>query len=502
MKSSTRNLIVAAVCAAVLGGAAFALSRSPGGGESSSAASSSPGLELVSKKDQDVASMKVTNKKGSYTLVPAPKSAASSSPAASSSASSAASSVTYTVSGLEGCPINTSATESVVKNGFSLVATKNLGAVSSLQEYGLADPQASVEVRFKDGSSFSYKIGGQTATDASAYYMCGENSNNVYVVSVDQGLLEDKTYFVSKEILAVPESSSSSSASDAAAGGYDFTQISLSGANFPKPVRFEKTGSGLAITQPAAYEADADKLNALETALESLTADTVEAVRPDAAALKKYGLDRPSAVAEFTVNRKSYRLLLGAKTGSSYPAMLDGVDVVYTVTQDKVAPWAEQNLLDLRSKLIYLPDIETVQSVKITRGTETHEILVSRREKPASSSSASSGSRKTYTYTVTGDGGKTLKYDGNYQNFYQKLIGLTIFAEPQKAPSGQPAATVEYRYFDKAGADTVAFYADGERRLTAVKNGAVCGDIAKSSLDDVFDVLARFEKGETIPAAG
>ncbi|HBG55196.1 MAG TPA: hypothetical protein DDW99_02940, partial [Ruminococcaceae bacterium] len=340
MKSSTRNLIVAAVCAAVLGGAAFALSRSPGGGESSSAASSSPGLELVSKKDQDVASMKVTNKKGSYTLVPAPKSAASSSPAASSSASSAASSVTYTVSGLEGCPINTSATESVVKNGFSLVATKNLGAVSSLQEYGLADPQASVEVRFKDGSSFSYKIGGQTATDASAYYMCGENSNNVYVVSVDQGLLEDKTYFVSKEILAVPESSSSSSASDAAAGGYDFTQISLSGANFPKPVRFEKTGSGLAITQPAAYEADADKLNALETALESLTADTVEAVRPDAAALKKYGLDRPSAVAEFTVNRKSYRLLLGAKTGSSYPAMLDGVDVVYTVTQDKVAPWA------------------------------------------------------------------------------------------------------------------------------------------------------------------
>lgn len=498
MKSGTRNLIVAAVCAAVLGGAAFALSRAPGeGGAGSSAASSGASLELISKKSQDVVSMKVTNKKGTYTLVPEPQKASS---AASGSASSE-SDVFYTVKGLEDCPINTSATESVVRNGFSLAATKNLGTVSSLSQYGLSNPQATVEVQFKDGTTFNYKIGNQTATDTTAYYMCGQTSDNVYVVSADEGILEDEKYFVSKELLAVPKNAaSSSSSSGQTTVDYDFTKLTLSGSNFPKTIRFEKKGDTLAMTLPASFEANADKLSTVETSLENLTAESVEAVHPDAAALRKYGLDKPTAVAEFTVNKKSYKLSLGASSGKNCYAMLDGVNVVYAVSRENTAEWADAKLLDLRTKLIYLPNIETVQSIDIRRGTESHTLHISRKESTASSAPASSGSsKKSYDYTVTGTSGKVLDYEDNYKHFYQQLIGISIFADTEKEPAGEPEVTITYHYFDKPGTDTVAFYPDGDRRYTAVKGGVVYGTVTKSGVDTVFDVLGSFEKGETIP---
>ena len=150
MKSSTRNIIVVGAAAVVLGGAVFALNKTGGGPPgSSSAGSSSAAIQLISKKSEDITSMKVTNKKGGYTLVPLPSgsfgsvssSSASSGAAASSGTSS---SVNYTVRELSGCPVNTGETSTVVQNGFSLSATKNIGKTSSLENYGLKDPQATV----------------------------------------------------------------------------------------------------------------------------------------------------------------------------------------------------------------------------------------------------------------------------------------------------------------------------------------------------------------------
>ena len=239
MKSSTRNIIVVGAVAVVLGGAVFALNKTGGGSSSgsSSTASSEAAIQLISKSSDNVASMKVTNKKGSYTLVPLPSGSLGTS--TSSASSGASSSVTYTVQELNGCPVNTGETGSAVQNGFSLSATKNLGKVSSLADYGLKNPQATIEVTFKDGTTYGYKIGNVTATDSSAYYMCGLESDNVYVVSVDAGLLEDANYFVTKDMLTISASSSSTTSTDSSSSANDFTKISLSGKNFPKGVTFE-----------------------------------------------------------------------------------------------------------------------------------------------------------------------------------------------------------------------------------------------------------------------
>lgn len=485
MRSSIRNLIIVAVCAAVLGGALIALKLTGNDSAPSSAASSSASIELVSKKSDEVASMSVTNEKGSYTLIPVRKApAAQASSGASAAASGGSDTITYTVRELGGCPVDTSATGSVVENGFSLVASRNLGTVSDLGEFGLKDPQATVRVSFKDGTSFNYKIGKASATDSSAYYMCGTDSDNVYIVTIDAGLLESAEYFVSKEILAITSPSGSNS----------FAKIELSGANYPTPVTLAVQGQDLKITAPKQYDPDLSALSGLEGALSTLTADSVEAVNPDAAALAKYGLDKPAAVAKFSVNGGNYSLTVGAKSGDDYYVMLGGVDVVYKAPATGIDPWASKGLFALRSKQILAPDVETVKSLTVTVGGAENVLNVSRTK----DESKSTQDTAYYTYKLTGNGGKTLDYDKNYKNFYQGVIGISILGDASEKPDTAPALTLRYQYYDKASTDTVEFYQSGDRRYVAVLNGAVFGIVTQDDVDLVTKNIGLLESGQAV----
>lgn len=483
MKKRTKNLIVVAICIAALGGTAIALSLTGGGGSSSSSSSSAADIELISKKSEDIASMEVTNKKGKYTLIPLKKTSISASSSAAGSASSGTAETTYTVKELAGCPVNTSETGSVVKNGFSLAASRNLGTVSDLDDFGLKNPQATVKVTFQDGSSFNYKIGKTSATDSSAYYMCGLDSSNVYMVSIDAGLLEGAEYFASKEVLTI-------SSSD---GNNSFTSIKLSGTNYPQAVSIAKQGDDLKITAPQEYGIDSEKLSSLESELTSLTATSVEAINPDSAALEKYGLDKPCATAEFTVNKGGYKLSAGEKDGKYY-VMLGKVNIVYGVSADTISAWAQSGLFGLRDKTVFAPDVSSVKSFTVTVGSTANELNVTRAKDTKNSTS----SETAYTYKLTGNSGKSLDYDTNYKTFYEKATSVSILEETNKKPDGSPAITLQYKYFDKADTDTVEFYVSSDRRYTAVVNGKAFGSATKDDVDKITESVKLLENGETV----
>ena len=476
MKTGTRNLVIVASCIVVLGGAAAALTLTGGGSaKSSSSSSSAPTIDLVSKKSEDIVSMSVKNKKGSYTLIPVVKNVV---PSASSGASSSASSASgvaetdYTIKGLESAPVDYTAAAQVIQDGFSLVASQNLGTVSNPQEYGLTDPQATVEVSFKDGSSYNYKIGNALTTDSSSYYMSGEDSNNVYVVSVDSGILEDANYFIKKEILSIQSSN----------GENDFTTITLSGKNYPQPIVFKKTSTTEGMVFPIKADTDVNNYGALKTALTSLAATSVAKVNPTAAELKTYGLDQPAAIVEFTVDGASYKVLLGAKKDSSYYAMLDKVNVVYEVSADSVSTWAQASVFSLRSKIIYMPNITTVKSITVTQnGTQTSLNVARTKDE-----SKSTQDKPEYTYKVTSSDGKAVDYDNAYKTFYQDLISIELLEQASTKPAGQPDSSVEYRYFDQATTDKIEFYKNGDRRYTAVLNGQVEGNVTSPDLDKIL----------------
>ncbi len=484
MTTSTRNLIVVAACIVVLGGAAAALALTGKSADSASSAASAATIDLVSKKSEDIVSMSVQNKKGSYTLIPVQTPAASTASGFSSLSSSESSTPTYTLQGLEGVSIDSTAAGEVIQNGFNLVASKNLGAIDNLAEFGLKDPEATIKVKFKDGSNYNYKIGSALATDSSSYYMCGEDSNNVYVVSVDSGILDSENYFISKDVLAIADSS----------GQNDFTKLTLSGKSYPQPLTVAKLGTVQAITSPYSAEADATKLGAVQTALATVTATSVEAIHPDAAALKTYGLDQPTAVAEFTVNKGSYKLSVGAKKDNSYYVMLDKVDVVYLVPADSVSSWVEANAFSLRSKIVMMPVITDVKAVTVTVAGASSGLTIARTKDETKSTE----DKPAYTYQVTGTGGKKLDYETNYKNFYKNLISILLLEAADTKPGGSPDYTVEYQYYDKNDKDTVQLYKSGDRRYVAVVNGQVYGTVTSTDVDRMVSSYQLLQSGKAV----
>lgn len=489
MKASTRNLLIVVAGVVVLGGvtAALLLTGNGGAGSASSTASSASTIDLVSKKSEDIVSMSVKNKKGSYTLVSVQEPAPATSSASSGSTSSAAAVTTYAIQGLEDVTIDSTAAEQVIQNGFNLVASKNLGTVDNLDEYGLKDPQATVEVKFKDGSSYNYKVGTVSATDSTSYYMCGESSNNVYVVSIDAGILDNENYFISKNVLAISNSNGDQN---------DFTKITLSGKNFPQPVSVGKVGTDDKITAPFSADTDSTNLSAAETALATVTAASVEKINPDAAALKSYGLDQPSAIAEFTVNKSSYKLVAGAKKDNNYYVMLDKGNIVYLVAADSVSPWAGTSAFALRSKLIFTPLITDVKSIGVTQGAASSVLTIARTKDETKSTEDT----PAYTYKVVGTGEKALDYDTNYKNFYKNLISVELLEAATGKPTGTPVYSVEYQYYDKNQKDTVQFYNGGDRRYTVVVNGEVCGAVTSTEVDKVFASYQQLQSGQSVQA--
>lgn len=478
MKTGTRNILIVAGCIVVLGGTLAALLVPGNKKADSSSAVSTGSIELVSKKSDDVVSMAVSNQKGSYTLIPVP--AAKTASAVSGTESSA----TYEIKELKGIPLNGSAASQVVTNGYSLNAAKNLGAVSDLGEYGLKNPQAKVNVTFKDGSTYNYKIGNASATDSTNYYMCGENSNNVYIVNIDNGILESKNYFVNKTLFSITSAS----------GTNDFTQLHLSGKNFPSAISIQMSSKENTITSPVHAPADSAAIEKVQTALTSLTADSVEAVYPDAAALKSYGLDNPAAIAEFTVNKGSYKLLVGAFKDNLYYAMLDKVPVVYRLSADSVSAWIQANAFALRDKIVFMPLITTVKSMTVTVGGKVNTLTIARTK----DEKKSTASNPVYSYKLTGTDGKTIDYETNFKEFYKKVISIFLLEPTDQKPAGSPDVSVEYQYYEKSGKDTVSFYKSGDRRYIAAVNGSVYGMVTSDDVNTITDSLHLLENGKTV----
>jgi hypothetical protein len=467
MKSGTKNLLIVAACIVVLGGitAALVLTDNKKGDDVSPSASAAE-IGLVTKTKVDIVSMSVKNQKGSYNIVPKKQST----PSAASGSSE--DNIEFEIKELKGIPSNKTAIDQVVQNGYSLFATKNIGTMKNLDEFGLKNPSAQVNVTFKDGSTYNYYIGNSSPSDTTAYYMCGEKSNNVYIVSIDAGLLENINYFVNKDILFVTNG----------AGENDFTKITLSGKNYPKPVTLQNQNNMMILTSPYRAPVNEEKLEQLKTMLSNIIAENVEAVNVPADKLKTYGFETPTAQVDFNLNKTDYTLKVGNKKEDNYYVMLNGVNVVYEVKPENINEIVSSNAFSFRNKNVLANDIESVKSVVVKIGNETSTFTVNRKKDETKSTEDNT----VYIYSVDMSG-KNIDYETKYKNFYNKATEIQLLEPTETKPTGTPVLSLEYAYFDRNDKDTVLYYKTGDRRYTAVLNGSVCGIVTSDNVERLID---------------
>lgn len=493
MKPATRNLLILGVCIVVLGGALAALMLT-GGETDASTTSSSQDIALLNREEADVASIEVTNTNGVFTIVPAeeqPEDSAAGSSASeetSSDASEATSSdageeINFSIQELEGLPQDRYAVNSAAEGGWQLFATKKIGTVSNLTDFGLSTPQATVKVTFQNGDTYAYEIGNASVEDSTAYYVRGQGGEEVYVASVPLAYLQDKTGFLSRQVLDF----SSLKTGDASA---PFRKLVLSGTALAEPITLQQgEGTLYLMTEPKQMEADTETVASLTDLLSYLTAGGVEALHPDQDALREYGLDNPTNVIQMTTtDGVEYTLMAGAEKDGNRMVMLDGVDIVYRILEDSLTPWTTLTTpFDVQSKVLLTRSVESVQSLSITlEGDMAYHWDVTR----TTDEEKSTEDTTYYNYTVADASGTETDYTA-FTNLYQTLTSETVLEDAEDAqPSGTPLFRAEVSYYDGLPSNTLEFYADGERNCLVVLDNVVHGLVPRSDLDAFQEAVA------------
>lgn len=491
MKSTTRNLIIVAGVIAVLGGAVAALTLNKTPVEESESSLVDNSIHLVSKQLEDIVSMRVDNSEGGYTIIPTTQKAEST---AASESSAAADKTVYVVEELKDLPQYNSAAERILQDGFSLIASKNVGEVSDLSEYGLDKPAATIQVKFKDDTTFDYNIGNASAGDSSSYYMCPKDSENVYVVSIDDRLFKGAGEFVQRKLVDAADPTGQSQPV--------FGDIKLSGTSFELPITLtmDVVNKYYTVTEQGKgpVRADDTAYSNLATALTSVTADSVAYIFPDAETLKKCGLDNPAAVVDFIVNEQSYKLSVGGALEKQRYIMIEGMDVIFLIDQEDVKTWSETSAYTLRTKFVNLFNIVDMRELNVTAGDTVYSFVQTRTKNEEESTE----DNVVYDYKVTCNGTE-ITYEPNFKKFYTNIIATQIIEQSDQTPEGDPKVTVTFKYYDEAKHDDVIkYYAADNRRYLVTLNDDVQGLVTQKAVEDVIIISAeKMSRDELVTAA-
>ena len=287
--------------------------------------------------------------------------------------------------------INTTEMSSLSSDLTSLSATRMITDNSEkAADYGLDTPQATVAVTYYDGSTATLELGDESPL-SDGYYLRISGDNAIYLVSTSVGgdLLNSSVSYIGTSVITAPDTNSSDSSVQAVV-----REMKLSGSvRASKPFTFRvydaatdssdlSTFSYL-ITSPS-LQGTGDGVSDITKT--SLTATKAVKAYPTKEDLDTYGLSNPYSVCQMELavqtsasdtsssssstsytysNNAEHTVTLGNKdSDGNYYAMVDNYNVIYLVSSSSV-PWAATQMSDIASKLLFMSNITSVQSVTV-----------------------------------------------------------------------------------------------------------------------------------------
>ena len=464
MSKRTKTLLAALIALALLVGLLFAVKLlMPKEADSSSSETSSTSVKLVSLSSEEVASVQVSRSEGGYTLRQKNGEA--------------------TIDGLEGLPLDSDRTKSVITQAASMTAKEMVDEnPSSLGLYGLDRPNYSLTVTKTDGSAFTLEFGLASSASYGTYVKLAD-AKEVYVVYTSD--LTSFSYstedFVSKKI--IPSLSENA----------DFTRISYSGTNYPEPLVIEKHNFDedndstysyftYAVTSPSLKPVDAESILTQVDKILETAAETVLVGNYTDEDLAKYGLDQPDARIEVTFSEEFeedtvFSFLLSFQDNTVY-AICNDVPIIYTLSK---ADWMNMRYQDAVHGLFLLPSIYDISRATVQTGG------------------------KSYRFDVSGEKSENVSYEGRlidktaFSKFYQLLIGASHDGNyvPDAQPEGEPLLTITFDYRNDSESDTLQFYDAGVRKLYVAVNGKIEFTMMSSYLEKVQKACEQVINGET-----
>ena len=493
MKKTTKNIIIALAVLLVLAAAAAALLMMPEpevDTEESSTASTTTtdSVQIINHSLDQLEKMTLENNIVDETWVIVPP-------------EDEESEYTLIFEGWENVNLVADEISTMARSFYTLYASKEIGEVADLAEYGLkGSGELKAVVEYNDGTKETVIVG-ITAGETSGRYVLIDGI--VYIATFSSMIEQKQTDFVDTGILtvvtpdSVSEDGSTTMENDAV-----IHRMTLSGKNYPEEVVMQEAENSRVYTYemltPIYAGASTTQRDAMIAQLESMTATGVAAVNATEEDLAEWGLDEPSAVIDFEINDEAHVISLGNLVKGEYSLMIDDNQTIYLIDEESVDTWANRTVYDLRECYVYLANIKQVMTLTVedASGTDTYHITRFLNEEKTTETAP------YYDITIEKDG-KDVDYDTAYQPFYYELLSVCVMNEESAEPKGDALLTISYDYFeedtyDKNEMDVLEFYEHptNDRRCVVLLNGQNVGVVRSS---DVQDLL---EKNDIIGAYG
>ncbi|MDR0991942.1 MAG: DUF4340 domain-containing protein [Ruminococcus sp.] len=361
---------------------------------------------------------------------------------------------------------------------------------ADLSVYGLSSPKAEFTANFSDSNNtVKHLLIGNETPAADAYYAAFAGESTVYTIkNTSVGYFSDNINQVIDRVIyknpLTPEEMAA-----APAGDNELTRISkmtISRHNLPytieidfRPISIEPEGAqagepNYGLVSPIKMDVDDEKGQPLMSAIFGFTATDVEMLYPTAEDLDKYGLSDPFTSVTMILYDGPITLKIGETYGDGRYCLVDGVDVVWKIANDKL-PWATVLPLGVANGVIFRSHLFGLNSIDITgSGIDDKIAVVGTND-------------EDLTVTLNGKPADAAKFKQLY-NYIILVPAGDVYIEPVEA---EPNLSIVMK-----GAklnESADFYDIGNRRYAVAINGEIQYSCTAAYYDLLVENIKAFE---------
>lgn len=337
-----------------------------------------------------------------------------------------------------------------------------------MNQYGLAQPQATVKVTLNGGKVDTFFLGTKTLT-ATGYYLIMEGNNRIYEVFVAKGerFLQSLGSYRTQEFFKLDSSILKGIEINSKANGNILIQAKGEGADISL--------SGWVMTKPYQKDVYNDILGNLiiDKLYNPVTVD--EYVEEHPQSLAPYGLDDPAQTVTFDEGGKVTTILFGYDVANEVYVKKANLSTVYKIKKDPF-DFRTYDAFTFIDKLVYTQKLADLSSMCI------------------------SADGKDYVFGINGEDANT-SYKINdipvdttkMRRFYEALSLLSIRGVITEPVTGTPTVTIQYQ-LKNGSVSTVSLITYKDRFLAASINGKSMFYVHKTDVADILDKLVELER--------
>ncbi|MBP3322815.1 MAG: hypothetical protein J6M16_01320 [Clostridia bacterium] len=479
MKKYKKQIIILAAVVVVLGAVMAALLlTAPEKQENTNTPSTAETYTIINKSDLSVTSLSIDNPSSKYVIN-----------INEEENDDGSISTVYEVPGYEGINFKTSGFEAAANVFLKYSATKEIGEVENLEEFGLKGENAStVTATYSDGSKETLVIGLPAGESSGKYIL---HNGKVYIGLINVLFASDISAQVS-----IPSWDIGPYYEYDGTETYNFEKFNLTGTNFPRDINiyYDTKKFEYYMTKPIACYGGYSFIGELSDYLISFTAGTVVDVLPEEAELEAYGLNEPYAELDFSLNGVAHKITVGNKIDNTKRyVLIDGNrNVVYGTYIDHISKWTESKELDYRdtyASIVFIYDVDkfTVEANGIKLVCDMERTLNSDR---------TTDTTKSYDYTCKVNG-TAVDYK-EITEFYGTVIGVPLLNMTDSDNDGETVLKITYEFYeDEKREDLVIEYQgckSNSDRAAALIDGQYNVSVRMNAVKDVITAIENFNE--------